>query len=665
MKNSKIIVLTLSALTLLVTSILLASMNVTASDWVSQPIYLHGPSLDPIHMHGPSLVPVHMHSLLGIINLSEPMDTSWHELYPDYCQNWTFSSWEDNGNGYLDSSDQIDMTNNATDEMCWYHVDRVTMTMRLWSDVFQEEMYVEYKGPYDPYIQPWFTNWTETWPTYGGVTGFPYHIITWLDNGDGVLSFCDFVEFEDWLGVLWHVEEYATDIILNEKIMDPIGIEWHELYPSFCNNHTLTSWEEPPEDPYLGRLSPGDQIDMINETSGITKWYFVDGVTLTLYITINATGEPYYFEYKGPFKDMYRLKTDPVCTYWHMIWPEYLFDPLGFHIEDWIDNCNGVLDYCDLILLEGVWYHVEELSIDIILNEKIADPTCTYWHELYPECCVNDYHIEGWEDNGDGFFSPSDNVTMMLMPSSPTDRYHVEEVTLTLNLTVLDSTGGPFMSGDRIYIEFLGGYQGMYFVKTAPLYTDWEVVCPTEWFGYSLTIETWEDTCNGILSFSDNIELLSPDGALLCHVDEVAVDMQASILDTTPPNIVDVSQTPPENNVLPVDEVKVNATVTDDLSGIKQVVLNYTNGNGTWTTVDMTNLGGNIWNGTIPAFPYCTNVTYVIMAEDNANNTITTAEMGYEYQYHVVPEFSSITIVLLFMMTTLAVIVVHRRKYPI
>jgi len=127
-------------------------------------------------------------------------------------------------------------------------------------------------------------------------------------------------------------------------------------------------------------------------------------------------------------------------------------------------------------------------------------------------------------------------------------------------------------------------------------------------------------------------------------------------VDTTPPNITSVSQTPPENNVLPTDEVKVNATVTDALSGVKQVTLNYTNGNGTWITAEMTNLEGDIWNGTIPAFPYCTNVTYVIIAEDNANNTITTEELEYEYQYHVIPEFqAAITLALFTFFTLIAV----------
>ncbi len=133
---------------------------------------------------------------------------------------------------------------------------------------------------------------------------------------------------------------------------------------------------------------------------------------------------------------------------------------------------------------------------------------------------------------------------------------------------------------------------------------------------------------------------------------------RARIRDTTPPNITGVSQTPTKNNVLPGDEVKVNATVTDVVSGVERVALNYTNGNGTWVIAEMTNLEVNLWNATIPAFPYGTNVTYTIMAEDKANNTITTEELfGYLYQYEVIPEFPSLLILPLFMIATLLVCV--------
>jgi len=133
-------------------------------------------------------------------------------------------------------------------------------------------------------------------------------------------------------------------------------------------------------------------------------------------------------------------------------------------------------------------------------------------------------------------------------------------------------------------------------------------------------------------------------------------------VDTTPSNITDVSQIPADN-MQPEDTVKINVTVTDAVSGVEWVALNYTNGNGTWITRNMTNLEGNVWNATIQSFPYGTNVTYVIIPEDNAGNTITTEQIyGYKYEYQVVPEFPTASILsLVMLMVTLAIFIANRK----
>jgi hypothetical protein len=123
-----------------------------------------------------------------------------------------------------------------------------------------------------------------------------------------------------------------------------------------------------------------------------------------------------------------------------------------------------------------------------------------------------------------------------------------------------------------------------------------------------------------------------------------------------------VSQTPSSDNVTPEDPVKVNATVTDDIGGVRTVILNYTNQNGTWTAINMMNVEENIWNATIPASPYGTNVTYIIIAEDNLNNTITTQEMGLEYQYQVAPELQTILGALILIVATMLAAMVHKRR---
>ncbi|MCJ7721431.1 hypothetical protein MUO98_03355, partial [Candidatus Bathyarchaeota archaeon] len=100
--------------------------------------------------------------------------------------------------------------------------------------------------------------------------------------------------------------------------------------------------------------------------------------------------------------------------------------------------------------------------------------------------------------------------------------------------------------------------------------------------------------------------------------------------DVNPPNLVDLTQSPNAGNMRPEAEVKVSITVTDDASGVKEVTLIYTNGNGTSISVDMTNPNGDTWSATIPPFPVGTNINYEIKAEDNANNIITTQNESYQ-----------------------------------
>jgi hypothetical protein len=133
-------------------------------------------------------------------------------------------------------------------------------------------------------------------------------------------------------------------------------------------------------------------------------------------------------------------------------------------------------------------------------------------------------------------------------------------------------------------------------------------------------------------------------------------------IDATPPEITNVSQTPSKDNVNPDDEVRVNATVTDIMSGVQRVILNYTTNNGTWFNVEMSNLEDSIYNGTIPSFDYCTYVNYTIIAEDTFGNIITTEDMAYELDYHVVPEFVSSMIMMAVMIIISLALVIFKRK---
>jgi hypothetical protein len=132
-------------------------------------------------------------------------------------------------------------------------------------------------------------------------------------------------------------------------------------------------------------------------------------------------------------------------------------------------------------------------------------------------------------------------------------------------------------------------------------------------------------------------------------------------VDITSPNIIDVHQLSFENNTT-IEGTRVNATVIDAVSGVKCVALNYTNSNGTWILSQMTNLEGDNWSGIIPAFPHGTKIKYKIIAEDIVGHKTTTEEiLGYLYQYEVFPEFSSWTILPLFLISTLSIILIKKK----
>jgi len=187
---------------------------------------------------------------------------------------------------------------------------------------------------------------------------------------------------------------------------------------------------------------------------------------------------------------------------------------------------------------------------------------------------------------------------------------------------------------------------------------------PISWVSYSL-----DGQAN--VTIAGNTTLTSlPDGShniVVYANDTYGIKGSSSavsfLVDTIPPNVTNVSQIPPEANVHPENRVEVNATITDSLSQVKRASLNYTIGNGTWITVNMTNAEDSFWNATIPAFPYGTNVTYVIRAEDNAGNIVTSEDLGYVCKYQVIPEYSTILVMPLLFITALLVFIFSRSNF--
>jgi hypothetical protein len=139
--------------------------------------------------------------------------------------------------------------------------------------------------------------------------------------------------------------------------------------------------------------------------------------------------------------------------------------------------------------------------------------------------------------------------------------------------------------------------------------------------------------------------------------------LEAVFIDDIPPEISALIQDPTEN-ITPYQNVTITINVTDEGSGLYNVTLWYSINNGTiWTPLNMTKITTNAYQTTIPGYEYCTWITYKIITYDNDGNQAIEDNYGYHYVYHVIPEFTSLTIVLLMIVTLLAV-ALYKRIVP-
>ena len=189
---------------------------------------------------------------------------------------------------------------------------------------------------------------------------------------------------------------------------------------------------------------------------------------------------------------------------------------------------------------------------------------------------------------------------------------------------------------------------------------------PISWLGYSLDSQT------NVTTVGNTTLPYLADGThhLVIYANDTYGNIGSSdpvyfYIDTNPPNISDVYQIPPATEVKPQDRVRVNATVADDVSGISRVTLvcSYSNSSGTWMEFnEMRRLENDLWNASIPAFPLSTSVTYIIIAEDKAGNTVNTQSMGYQFSYHVIPESAYLVFLLSTLGLILSLTIVKRKK---
>ena len=150
------------------------------------------------------------------------------------------------------------------------------------------------------------------------------------------------------------------------------------------------------------------------------------------------------------------------------------------------------------------------------------------------------------------------------------------------------------------------------------------------------------------------------------------IEENAVVIDNTPPIISNPYQDPPGQIVEPGQVVEVNVgqnvtvrvNVTDLTSGVKQVILCYNVTANEWRNITMQHTEGNEYMTTVPldALPVGATVFYYIIAIDNANNVARLPINGVSFQFCVIPEFSTVAIILVFIATTLLASL-KRKKY--
>jgi len=107
------------------------------------------------------------------------------------------------------------------------------------------QYYMEYQG--GPTLQPAnCSTWHELYPAFC----IPHHQDGFEDNGDGVLSACDYIVLD---GVRYHVDWVGpTYELAGPSYWEPIEPgpnvicqTWHQVYPQYCATGHVDDWNDP------------------------------------------------------------------------------------------------------------------------------------------------------------------------------------------------------------------------------------------------------------------------------------------------------------------------------------------------------------------------------------------------------------------------------------
>lgn len=156
-----------------------------------------------------------------------------------------------------------------------------------------------------------------------------------------------------------------------KPIEKPVGTDWHELYPDYCNKYEIDGWKELTPD---GVLSPGDIVSL----EGVD--HAVEDLTATMFVTPDG-GDQIALELTRGYDHVMGAVANPEGTYWYRVYPDAFEDYL---VAKWKDGGDTGLSAGDLILLVDVETgaeiscDVDEVAWDLIVSPILEETPNSY-----------------------------------------------------------------------------------------------------------------------------------------------------------------------------------------------------------------------------------------------------------------------------------------------
>ncbi|MBC8367776.1 hypothetical protein H8E52_10230 [bacterium] len=145
------------------------------------------------------------------------------------------------------------------------------------------------------------STWHELFPAHCT----PHHQTEYEDNGDGMLSACDYIYLDgeryhvEWVGPTYYLDcDIVTEPLGDSNPNDPVCEEWIEVWPNHGMVRHVIGWEDNGD----GVVSP---CDIIYFSDGLICHIADIGTNIRVNPDGSATGESTWTKIKGMFSNMF------------------------------------------------------------------------------------------------------------------------------------------------------------------------------------------------------------------------------------------------------------------------------------------------------------------------------------------------------------------------